>query len=230
MLHYKNHLTIYTMEIRINKGLSIILIIALIAINYFIVPLSFGFMEFYPPNIKYDFSVNKLLMANLIFIISNLSILIIGIWLFFNVSKLNQDKWTWFLVGLVYGQYSLIFFGLILIIKNINLQIDLLKSFQIILILLVITFCLKFVCKQLFYKYLSIAGFGISNSFNFNYLSLGIMFLMNIVFAVKLSQEISNVKMTQKVIWLILTLVMGLFPVIMYNELQLIEKMKNNAA
>ena len=46
-----------------------------------------------------DLMVRNIILFNLKISLSFLSPLMIGIWFYFNAEKLNQDKWTWVLIG-----------------------------------------------------------------------------------------------------------------------------------
>lgn len=218
------------MELKLNKGFSIILTTILLLTYFFGLPIiSKTFDIIYPDNV-YDFTLIDLMIANLNLLFSNLSKLIIGIWFFLNVEKYKLDKWTWILIGLVFGQYGLILFGLIMIIQKIDSRIDLFKSLKPILILLIITFFLSILSKPLITPYLtmkfSIAAYGFITEYG-SYLSFGIyglVILMNIILAFKLSFWIKQLNMSNKTAWIIATVFLGLFPIVLFNELIIIKR------
>ena len=188
--------------------------------------------------------MSSLWIFDLKLVSSFLTDLIIGLWLFYASSKLNQDKWTWLLIGLVYGIYSLIFFLVILILFDIKSEFKIKDSIKMVLLLLILVFIIKLSTGYLFEHYLKkgllekiyeneITVF--SNDFvnyikhmgNFDFI-FGI--ILNFIFAIKIYIINKGNGLLEKLIWTISTLIFGLLSLILYNELMIIYSRKNNAA
>ena len=221
------------MDIKIKKGFSISIIVPLISIYLIGLPLVYTVIHLIDINTNFNLSLINLFLANLSLTVNNLGGLIIGMWMFYNAESLKQDKWTWLLIGLIYGQYSLLLIAIIMFVQNINSRFDLINSIQKILVLLIITFFLNIVAKPLLTPYLTYVidtanyGFVIKYTSLLTFISYGLMILMNIILAIKLYNWIKSIDMTKKNIWVIATLFLGLFPVILFNALTITKKNKN---
>jgi len=166
----------------------------------------------------------------------NLSGFIIGIWLYLYVGNFNQDKWTWLLIGLLFGQYALILFGIIVIISNAVSHINLFSALKPILLILIISIMISPLTSFVFPPYMA-KGLGSSDyGLFFEYKSYivfveyVIMLLMNIVFAFKLNSWIKELKIENKAVWVVSTVFLGLFPVILFHEYILIESKNKDEA
>jgi hypothetical protein len=224
------------MRIRFNKGFSIILSIVIVTIYLFGLHLVVTTMDLFQPDKEFDFNWINVFITNLSLVFSKLDGIIIGLWFLFNSKKFNQDKWTWILIGLVYGQFSLILFGLIIIIQNIKSNINLLKSLNPIILLLTVTFLLNMGIKPLTMPYLtsqimSVENYGLLQEYS-AYLHIAtyfILILLNIIFAFRLGKWIKSVDVYRKSVWIFATVVFGLFPVIILNEIVLVKRNNKNA-
>lgn len=214
------------MEIKFNKVFSILLILLLILMYIFPKTLILSYIDFFKVDSKYELSTLDIFITSLISIINFFPNLVIGLWQFVMAKKLQQDKWTWLLIGLVFGQYSLIFLALLLIVKSIKLKVDLYKALRPVLILLIISFFLNpvsgFFSRTYMDKILNESGApGFMLQWN-SYLSFfiyGIMILLNIILAIRLNKLIGELQIKGKFLWTISTIFLGLFPVILFNEL-----------
>jgi len=224
------------MEIRFNKGFSILIITMLILIYVFGQTLILSFFDFFKSDSNYGISTLGIFITSLSSIFDYLPNLLIGIWLFTMTNKFQQDKWSWTLIGLVFGQYSLIFLAILMIVQGIKLKIDLYKAFRSILILLIISFILNptssFFIKPYLTMYLNATDYGnlIEYKSYLSFINYGIMFLLNIILAAKLYKLIGQLQIKGKFLWTISTVFLGLFPIILFNELTLNKMDKNNAA
>jgi hypothetical protein len=224
------------MEIKFNKGFSILLIIILILIFVFGQTLILSFIDFVRLDSHYELSTLDILITSLTSIFDHLPNLVIGIWLFAIVNKFQEDKWSWFLIGLAFGQYSLIFLAIILIVQGIKLKVDLNKALRPVLILMIISFFLNpassFIIRPYLTRILNATDYGILTEYN-SYLSFfnyGIVILLNIILSVKLYNLIGQLQIKGKFLWTISTVFLGLFPVILFNELIITKIDNNNAA
>ena len=224
------------MDIKLNKGISIILIFFLFTINFIGIPVMSLFIKTIHPDMVYDSYMINLLIANLEILFSNLDNIIIGIWLFSQSKKYNLDNWTWMTIGLIYGNYSLIFFSIVILIQGFNSTHDLYKSFSSLLVILIISFLLNsidnFVITQPLKNILGMENYGfvIVIKQYLNYISFGIMILMNFIFALLLYSWMKSLKLRKKIIWIIATIFFGIFPLILFNELSMIKKINKNTA
>jgi len=217
------------MEIKLNRTLSLIFTILLISIFLFGLPLISLIIDLIKPESQLEINLPDLLLANLSLTFAYLSRLIIGLWFYFNVSRFNYDRLTWLTIGLAYGQYGLILLGIIMIIQNTNSRLDLFKSLKPILILLIVTLFLSIISKPLLTPYLtrvlSFQEFGFTQEYS-SYLTISaylIVIIMNIIFATKLSKWIRQFNLKNKTTWIISTIFLGLFPIILFNELTIIK-------
>ncbi len=220
------------MEIKFNKGFSITVILILILINIFGQTLILLFIDFFSVDSYYELSIIDILITSMISIFNYLPGFIIGLWLFFNAKNFQQNNWSWFLIGLAYGQYSLIFLAIILLVQGIKLNVDINKAIRTVLIFLIISFFLKplstFIFKLYTTRVLGISGLTIMTEYNsyipiFNY---GIAILLNIIFANKLYKLIGQLQLKGRLLWTISTVFIGLFPVILFNEFIMIKNDK----
>lgn len=223
------------MEIRFNKGFSIILIAILILINVFGQTLILSYIDFFRLDSNYELSTLDILMTGLTSIFDYLPNLVIGIWLFVMTFKFQQDRWSWFLIGLVFGQYSLIFLAILMIVQSIKLKVDLNKALRPVLILLIVSFFLNpasnYIIKPYLTSVLTVTDYGILTEYKayLSFLNYGIVILLNINLASKLYKLIRQLQIKGKLLWTISTVFLGLFPVILFNEL-IMNKMDNNNA
>lgn len=106
------------MEIKFNKGFSIVLIAILIIMNVFGQTVILSCIDLFRINPNYDLSILDILISSLASIFKYSSNLVTGVWLFIICPKLKQEKWSWFLLGLTFGFYSLIFLTILLVIQS----------------------------------------------------------------------------------------------------------------
>jgi hypothetical protein len=181
----------------------------------------------------------KIILYDFIKILSTPYWFIIGGWLFLNAGKYHQDKWTWMLLGCVYRQYSLLFFLIILFYQKDSVGNHLIKRIQGILILLIICFFIEIIAKTtLTYqsRFLSDVFVFDPHRMSFksnqaNYLSyIGILFMviLNTVFAFKMNILIKELNQARKAIWITATLLLGLLPVIIAQNLILMQREKSH--
>jgi len=224
------------MEIKFNKGLSIILIAILILINVTGQTLILSYIDFFRIDSNYGLSTLDILMTSLTSIFDFLPNLVIGIWLFTMTFKFQQDRLSWFLIGLAFGQYSLIFLAILMIVQSIKIKVDFNKSLRPVLILLIVSFFLNpassFIAKPYLTRFLSVSDYAILIEYDsyLTFLNYGIVILLNIILASKLYKLIGQLQIKGKILWTISTIFLGLFPVILFNELILTKIDNNNAA
>lgn len=218
------------MELKFSKGFSIILTVIILLTYFFGVPIISKVYDLFNPESAHHISMIDLIIGDLHFSFSKLGLVIIGLWLFLNAVKFNLDKWTWLLVGLIFGQYGLILLGLILIYQNIESGIDLFKSLQPILILLIISVFLNSIITPLLgpYRVINIDNETLILIMDYNrYLRpvfYCLIIFMNICLAIKLRSWIKTLNMTNKSVWIVSTVFLGLFPVVLFNTLIMIRK------
>ena len=212
------------MEIKFNKIFSITFIILLI-FTYF---LGYTFLDFIDSlknqRINPDFLSSKSIYAYLSFSLPNFYHLIVGIWLFLMAPKFKMEKLSWMLIGMVFGGISLVFFALLLIINKIKSEVDLNKTLLPLLILLSISFfinpVLSFLQEQFAAKMIVVEDY--SNMIGYiSTLSIvyyAIMLFFNTLFAIKLYHQARREQIKGKLVWAISALILGLLPVILFNE------------
>lgn len=222
------------MDIRINKGISIIISVIWILVSLFSLFMVYGFLYF-THNLSFtDIKWNWLFLLNLGIIIDVLISLVIGIWLYVNANNFNLDKWTWMVMGFIYGRYSLILLLLIIIFQKGIPKIDLLKAVQNLFILMVISYALSMLAKLWITpnvpKILDMKnGMYVSSYSQILDIVPGIlMFSMNVILAVKLLKWISAFSLFNKVLWIVAVLISGLLPLILFNGLTIIKKEGNH--
>ena len=224
------------MDIKFNKGLSIILIAMLILINVFGQTLILSYIDFFRLDSNYELSALDILMTSLTSIFNYLPNLVIGIWLFTMTFKFQQDRLSWFLIGLAFGQYCLIFLAILMIVQSIKLNVDLNKALRPVLILLIVSFFLNpvssFIAKPYLTRFLSVSDYALLIEYDsyLTFMNYGIVILLNIILAIKLYKLIGQLQVKGKFLWTISTVVLGLFPVILFNELIMTKMDNNNAA
>ena len=180
-----------------------------------------------------DLMVRNIILFNLKISLSFLSPLIIGIWFYFNAEKLNQDKWTWVLIGLVGGQYSLVLILLNTFFQKNDYKQDLFKLFLNIVVLLIIASCIDYIpttwwkpSTELLLNYTLMSKSLVTVS-SFMVVKLAYLAGLNIYFALKIISLLNEYNIKNKPVWIISTLVTGLFTVILVHGLILFEKDKD---
>ncbi len=220
------------MKLEINKGIAIAFSCILIIIYICGLPIKIWINNFMNPSNVCDSSFIYLFISNIDIILSNLANIIIGIWMFINSESLKQNKWTWLLLGLVYGEYSLILILILLILENIKIQFDIFKSIQNVILLLILIYVLKLISQPLITglitRMISPSDYLlIFKELNFvPSINFGFVFLLNIIIAIKFYKYIESVYFSSinRLIWIIATLFLGLFPVILFNNLIIMKK------
>ena len=179
-----------------------------------------------------DLAVLNIIVLNLKLSMGYLSNLIIGIWFYFNTEKLNQDKWTWVLFGLVGGQYSLILLSMIVLFQKPENKQDLFKLFLNIIILLILATGFQYIPKIWFKPVPELLlNYTLLNKYAYVMTTPLIVTLvytagLNIYFAIKMNNLLSEYKIEKRPVWIISTLITGLFTMILVHNLILIEKEK----
>jgi len=221
------------MEIRINKGFSItfsIVLVLIILIGFPIVGIITN--TIYPEN-GYSLTLHNTLLGNLPNFLTYLGRIVIGLWFFSRAQEFNLDKWTWLLIGLVFGQYSLVLFGINLISQSQVTSKNLFVSLKPILILLILTCIIPVLSNQLTSLYMIRTENSYFYAFmtNYNtYLTLaifGIGFIINVIFARMLDSWFGEFRIEGKVIWIIATLFLGILPVILFKEILIMSRNEN---
>lgn len=213
------------MEIKFNKGFAIIVIVILILIYVLGQIFILSYIDFIRQDISYELSIRDILVTSLSSIMGNFNRLVIGIWLFASASKFQQDKWSWFVIGLAFGQLGLIFLAILLIVHNIKLKVDFNKALIPVLILLIISYLLNpassFIFKPYLVKILRITDIGLFTNYNsyLSFFSYVIVVVIHVILATKLYKLIGQLQIKGKFLWAVSTVFLGLFPVILFNEL-----------
>ena len=177
-----------------------------------------------------DLAIRNIIILNLKISITYLSNLIIGIWFFLNAEKLNQDKWTWVLIGLVGGQYSLILLLMSALVQRTDKKQDLFKLFLNIIVLLILATGIQYIPKSWFKPgpelLLNYALLNKSALVTTTPLIVNLVYTagLNIFFARRINTLLNYYKIEKKGIWIIATLITGLFSVILVHNLMLFEK------
>ena len=218
------------MNVTLNKKVSIFIscsVIGLYTMGLFPIYKAFGF--FYLTSNE-DPSWTHLVLANLIWMITNLSELIVGFWLFFYAEKLKQDKWTWMTMGFLYDKYALVLILIIVIVQNIAIKNDLFKSVYIIVIAIPLILLLKTASQPLLTYFVTrsdiLSNVGLITLCS-KYLAIVmiiIVFFMNIFLAIKLSHTLKSFAVTGKAAWIFATLTLGVFTLILFNQLIVIKE------
>lgn len=222
------------MDLKLNKLLSIILTSILFSIYFFGLPILSKVFELINNETQLNISIIDLFIAQVKSLTPNLSHIIIGSWFLLNAEKLKLEKWTWLLIGLVYGQYGLILFGAYVSIQYWESKTHLIKIITPILILLILSSLLSVSFNYLIVPYFtykfSPADYGCIIQYDayLSFIIYGILILTNICLAIKLNHWIKPLNMNNKYLWFIATLFLGLFPVIIIKQLT-IKNNKNEA-
>jgi len=213
------------MNIQLNKRVTQILSVLIIGINLFGLSAAL-LVDAKLNNISLtNIDIIKLVTYNLVFFFSSFSKMILGIWLYFNVKKLNQDKWTWLFIGLVCGQYSLILLLMTVLLQKIDMKQDLFKLIQNSLLILICAIAIDFVVRALSgYSARLITNFELLHKLNTTYLwvlpavNVINVVILNILFTLKINEILNENKIEKKLLWIISTLISGIFAVILlYN-------------
>jgi len=228
------------MKIKLYKGLSISLAILLIfsfTVGSFIYYIIY---EFIYPEKNYSLPYMNYVVENLRSIFHYLDRIIIGIWLFAIAEKLKQDKWSWLLIGLVYSEFAVILLLIVVIFQNIKSEEDLFASTRNLLILLLIALIFKSIARELVlylpsitnHRVESLKHFGINMGYlKFMYLFVYIIyFILNTLFAFRLSNRLKDQNIRNKKIWVISTVLFGLLPLILFEGMEINKRKKINAA
>ena len=224
------------MEFKLNKALSITISIVYLIIFTFGVPM----LNFLNGHCVADSCIESSCGASWIigfsFFFLSLSPLVIGLWLYLNSNNYGIDKWTWLALGLVYGNYALVLLILLLIIEKANLKMDIFKSVQNLLILLIICFVLTMLSKMFFnhnfYKtIMDVRSYSDYADYSglMAILISGFMIVMNIFLAISEFIKGKVDKVSVRSIWIIAIIVLGLLPIILHKGIVELRN-KNNAA
>jgi hypothetical protein len=222
------------MNIKINKRIAqtlTILFILSAAFNLSIIVFIHTTFNHIPVSLSFWL---KFIQYDFIQLLTTPTWFIIGGWLFITAGKYNQDKWTWLLLGCVYREYSLLFFVIILFFQKDSDGNLLIKRIQDILILLVICFFIHILARtvHVYQIHLLSEAFVLdprqthivgNQAIYLSYADIFFMVLLNTIFAFKMNTLMVEFNRTKKGIWLIATLLLGLLPVILLNNLILLE-------
>lgn len=218
------------MDITLKPVFSIPAVILLILIYLFGLPIVYGIIHFTDSDTYFNISLFDLLIANLGLTAKHIGGLIIGLGLFNSATPLKQDRWTWLLVGLLYGYYALLFITIVVIMQNIHSMDELIYPVQKIVVLLIIGFLASTVLPYSVKSYIPMRMDIINQGFVSMYTTLltviiyGVMAFINILLVFKLYIWNKTNAMPQNVIWMIAILLLGLFPLVLYNALLLMRK------
>ena len=222
------------MDIQINKRVArtlTVLFILTAAFSFLIIVFIHTTIYHIPVSLS---SWLKFIQYDFIQLLTTPTWFIIGGWLFITAGKYNQDKWTWMLLGCVYKEYSLLFFVIILFFQKNSVGNLLIKRIQDILILLVICFFIQILARTAHgyqIRLLSEAfvfdphrmSFWSNQAIYLSFADILFMVILNIIFAFKMNTLMIEFNRTKKGIWLIATLLLGLLPVILLNNMILLE-------
>jgi len=222
------------MDIQINKRVArtlTVLFILSAAFSFLIIVFIHTTIYHIPVSLS---SWLKFIQYDFIQLLTTPTFFIIGGWLFITAGKYNQDKWTWMLLGCVYKEYSLLFFVIILFFQKNSVGNLLIKRIQDILILLVICFFIQILARTAHgyqIRLLSEAfvfdphrmSFWSNQAIYLSFADILFMVILNIIFAFKMNTLMIEFNRTKKGIWLIATLLLGLLPVILLNNMILLE-------
>ncbi len=120
------------MELKINKTASVLLVLLLL----FGSTLVYVIVNQIDTDATVYFELKRILLSQFVAGMANLDKLIIGIWLFVMAKKHSMQPFTWLLLGLAFGKFALIYWGVELIRTNGVLQSNLLKALLPLLVLL----------------------------------------------------------------------------------------------
>lgn len=224
------------MEIKLNKTLSITFS-AILLISFTIgIPLFHFLINQGTSDNRIDFSLRPSWFSALFSFLEHLSPIFLGIWMFVNARNYGIEKWTWLTLGLIYSDYALILLLIMLIIENPDSTIDIFKSFQNLLIILLVchlvTYLTNVFYKQIIYKVLD--GMGGYAFFGDDMkvvlvLTTVFMIVMNVFLAIGQFRKQYFTSNKHRAVWMIATMFFGLLPIILHRGILKL-KDKNNAA
>lgn len=223
------------MNIKLNKQVVQILSVLFITINLFGISLPLLIDAKINDIALSNAAIFKVMVFNLAFFFASLSQVIFGIWLYFNAEKLNQDKWTWLFIGLVCGQYSLILLLITVLLQKTDIKQDVFNLIQNSLLLLIGAIVIGFVVKG-FSGHLVrlITNIDLMHKLNTMYLwipsavNITGLVALNILFTLKINKLLNENNIEKKLVWIISTLIAGIFPVILFYNLIALKKQENS--
>lgn len=192
----------------------------------------------------FNSGVNPIIYKGFIYLIINSLIdniysLLYLLWFYFKAPEFKQDKWIWMIIGLVYGKYSIILFLLTLFVCKYDTDTSLFEKFKKLIILLLFCIGLNYIYFTIVDKYLSTSfANGMYSGLSFNYYYLNFLFsilrillnvfliIMNIILALKMKKWLVEFGISHKRLWIIFTLFAGLFAVIFFFNLRLMDANK----
>ncbi len=195
------------MPIKLNKIFSLIVLLLIVIIKLIGVPLIWIFQNSISINVLFDSTLKTMLFGSVILQFSYLCPLIIGVWFFLKSDKLTLDKWTWLIIGLIYGEYALLLMAIIIIIQSIRTKINLIQSLIPILILLVlsriISPLLQMLSETIIVKYHSLETQLQLNEWTryINLFFVIIIYVVNIILAFRLNSWIKSLNIPKRGIW-----------------------------
>jgi len=224
------------MEIKLNKGLSITVSIVYLIIFTIGIPLFHYLKCHFIADSCLEPSCGASWIVGLSFFLASITPFLIGLWLYFNSDNYGIDKWTWLALGLVYGHYALVLLIVMLIIEKAKLKIDIIKSIQNLLVLLIICVVLTMLSKMLFNNILCKSVLYVRSYSDFakhsnlmSILIVGFMIMMNIFLAIREFGKENIDKVSIRSIWILATIILGLLPIILHKGMVELST-KNNAA
>lgn len=222
------------MNIKLNKQLVQILSVLFITFNLLGISLPLLIEAKINDIALSNTEIFKVLLFNLMFFLASLSQVIFGIWLYFNAEKVNQDKWTWLFIGLVCGQYSLILLLATVLLQGTNIKQDFFKSIRNSLLLLIGAIVIGFVIKGFSaYSARLITNIDLMHKLRTIYLqipsavNITALVILNILFTLKINKLLNENNIEKKLVWIISTLISGIFPVIIFYNLIALKKQEN---
>lgn len=222
------------MNIKLNKQLVQILSVLFITFNLLGISLPLLIEAKINDIALSNTEIFKVLLFNLMFFLASLSQVIFGIWLYFNAEKVNQDKWTWLFIGLVCGQYSLILLLATVLLQGTNIKQDFFKSIRNSLLLLIGAIVIGFAIKGFSaYSARLITNIDLMHKLRTIYLqipsavNITALVILNILFTLKINKLLNENNIEKKLVWIISTLISGIFPVIIYYNLIALKKQEN---
>lgn len=222
------------MNIKLNKQLVQILSVLFITFNLLGISLPLLIEAKINDIALSNTEIFKVLLFNLMFFWASLSQVIFGIWLYFNAEKVNQDKWTWLFIGLVCGQYSLILLLATVLLQGTNIKQDFFKSIRNSLLLLIGAIVIGFAIKGFSaYSARLITNIDLMHKLRTIYLqipsavNITALVILNILFTLKINKLLNENNIEKKLVWIISTLISGIFPVIIFYNLIALKKQEN---
>lgn len=215
------------MPIKINKIVVLTFFLLSLTIRLLGIPAIWTFQNMIEGNSIYSTPLIMLFVENLLLNISLLSPLIIGMWFYFSAEKMMLDKWTWLLLGFLYADYALLLMGMVIIIQSNRISLNIFKSLVPILVLLIINRFLvpsfQMLSKPLLVSFgKEVHALSIEYTRYISLISVMFLLVVNIILAVKLKRWIKSLNIQNGTIWVISTIFLGLFPIILFNELSII--------